>query len=249
MSRLLMRGLLALLVLIMSGCFRRLPYFMLDLEEELPLTPAVARWFTELDEARYPELQLDSRPGVPLDEFLFRHEVEAFTQERTRWGAEPGVALLLFADTNHPETYRGAEAAWFLASDPTDGVEWVRAVLFRDFSDAPTASDPVQLVISLAPAFSGPWTLCQPWSAEESDFLVSHGPRGVKLGLVRSRHDPDSWTVDHVEFVARSIAMSSWIQEKGYGGCTVQGTIDASGRYQEAGSRRVSDRGPLVVKE
>jgi len=217
---------------------------MLDAEEELPLTPAVARWFTELDEARYPELQEDSGPGVILEEFLFRHEVGPFTQERTSWGLEHRLDLVLFSDTDHPETYRGAEAAWFLVPDPSDGVERVRAVLFREFADAPEAIDPVQLLNDLAPAFLAPWTLCEPWNARGGDYLVAHGTQGVKLGLQRFEEPKEGWTIDHVEFVARSTSMEDWSVQKGYGGCTLQGRIDGGGRYAEASSRRVSDTGP-----
>jgi len=233
-----------LVVLSLSGCFRRIPYFMLDVEEEPPLTPAVARWFTELDEARYPELQEHTGAGVPLEEFLFRHEVGRFTQERTTWGSEPELELVLFSDTDHPETYRGAEAAWFLASESTDGVERIRAVLFRQFADAPEAADPVQLLTGLDPAFEAPWTLCQPWNAEAGDFLVAHGQRGVKLGLFFTPEPQEHWAVDHVEFVSRSTSMEAWSVEKGYGGCTVQGRIDAGGRYEEASARRLSETSP-----
>ena len=230
--------LVCLCLVLLEGCFRRIPAYLLDDEEELPLTPAVLRWFGQLHGELYPELEEVEREGVPLSQFTSRHQLGPFTRERTLWGLKPALEVMEFSDTDHPESDLGAVSAWFLrpGRGPGHQEDQVVAVLLRDFAGAPVLSSPEELLQDLAPAFEANWTLCRPWTDGKEDFIVAHDDRGRKLGLVREAEEPPAWTVDHVEFVAMSVPREQWWRDKGYGGCTTSGTVQ-QGVFRPATAR------------
>ncbi len=219
---------LALSLQYVAGCAGRLGgSAQASAEQVEALQSTVARSFHQLSSDSYPELRSPPRHGVTVGSLRARHDTHLFSEERSRWGLEEQFVVLEFTDVDRPTRSISAMSAWFLGPDPGDGApEVVGAVLFRDFTDSPTAEDPHQLLGLVAEHFPAPWFLCRPSAPGSSDLLMAYdSARGIKLALAREERGEKRWSIDHVEFVSTLLPLEEWWVEKGYGLCPVEDRV------------------------
>ena len=229
----------------------------------------VDRW-DELDLAMYAELTQAPAQGVLLRDLALRHDVDRYTTVLTTW-SPPDRTVLEIEDTVSVSRERGAIGGWILSDGPTDvediepvapdalvhgeASRWVvGSVLLREWSNAPRAADPFDLLLAEAPRLPAPWSVCRPRTAsqieqeqaEEADpTTMAHvtAPvalhavdveRGSRLGLkavaraegpVASGSGPFDWTVDHVELTSPEKPLGEYWPALGFVDCLEIGKV------------------------
>ncbi len=197
----------------------------------LPPAPTLVRSFDELAPDLYGEFAESESGELLVADLAAGHDVYRWTTIRTRWGERP---VLEFRDTDRPETWVEATAGWILGADTAEGSETVESALLRDFADAPSATDPQELMSSLE-AWLPPWSFCRPVADDRATELIAYdAERGLKFGLVPHTDDEgiEGWIVDNVEFFVPREVLDDWWLAKEYGGCEALGVLVEPGRFK-----------------
>jgi hypothetical protein len=205
--------------------------------QEVPLVrPPLPPYFRSFDaiEPAHHNYLID-----PPTDGLSRAELEAIFQHdesqrlETVWGTQRVVE---FTDVNAGHPTLSPVGGWLLGPTRTSGLETVDAVLFAGFGGSPQAETFQDLLVGLAPRWPLMWELCRPEKRshqQDREVLMARNPEtGAKLGLVRVTEGEQSvWQIEHVSFLSTQLNISSWWAEKGYGDCTVLGSMGTSGEF------------------
>lgn len=263
---------IALLALVLTGCPKKSTEStsLTAPEEPAPQVDTLVDRWEQFDLSLYAGLRQAPAKGVSLRELALRHDVDRYTTVLTTW-SPPSRAVLEIEDAAPVNRIRGAIGGWVLSDGPTDveGVEsvgpdallhgeasrwFVGSVLLREWTDAPQAEDPFDLLLAEALRLPAPWSVCRPRTADQleqeqaeaadpmtmahvTDPIALHavdGERGSRIGLkavargeseVVSGSGPFNWTIDHVEWASPLKPLDEYWPALGFIDCLEIGKV------------------------
>jgi len=201
---------------------------------ERPILAVLVRDFEALEPSHHDYLKAPPSGGVTLLVLENIFALAAVQQIRTSWGSQ---LVLQFSDVTLAHPRLSPTAAWVFGPNRSSGDETVDAVLFRGFSNAPSAATFAELLLALAPRWPLPWELCVPEISSEAgrgtDLVAFNPDSGAKLGLFSEGEGAAvSWTVDHVSFLSTRLVLADWWAQKDYGDCVPVGSMTVDGQFR-----------------